>query len=210
MDKRSTRKTILALGISLAGAEITLYFITLFFDSELALKILSMIGACHVGGRLAFIGTGMEFGFKAFLLIIIIITYNTIYLLLVYSLFVFLSEKVLKFGFIAALYKKVQNSKKIRSNWNLLSIAIFIWIPLPMTGATVGSLIAYFEGYDDHEILMVAIPSMWLGVVTWTLAFDKMYQILRNLNSGRTFILTIILIMAPIVFNLIRKNRKHN
>jgi len=169
-----------------------------------------MIGACHVGGRLAFIGTGFEFGFKAFPLIIIIITYNTIYLLLVYSLFVFLSEKVLKCRIIASLHQKVQSSKKIRSNWNLFSIAIFIWIPLPMTGATVGSLIAYFEGYDDHEILMVAIPSMWFGVVTWTLAFDRMYQILRNLNSGKTLIVTLVLLVAPIIYNLIRKNSKNN
>ncbi len=196
------------MGIGLAGAEIILYFIILFLDSELALKILSMIGACHVGGRLAFIGTGLEFEFKVLPLILIIITYNTIYLLLVYSIFIFLSEKMLKFSFITNIYKKVQNSKKIRSNWNLLSIAIFIWLPLPMTGATVGSLIAYFEGYDDHHILSVAIPTMWFAVISWTLAFDQMYLVLRNLRSGVTLIFTIILIIAPIIFNFIRKDRK--
>lgn len=167
-----------------------------------------MIGACHVGGRLAFIGTGLEFGFKVLPLILIIMTYNTIYLLLVYSIFIFLSEKMLKLRLIANLHQQVKNSKKIRSNWNLLSIAIFIWLPLPMTGATIGSLIAYFEGYDDHQILSVAIPTMWFAVISWTLAFDQMYLILRNLNSGKTIIFTTLLIIAPIILNLIRKNRK--
>jgi uncharacterized membrane protein len=196
------------VGIGLAGAEIIVYFIMLFLDSEFALKILTMIGACHVGGRLAFIGTGLEFEFKVLPLILIIITYNTIYLLLVYSIFIFLSEKMLKFRFIANLHQKVKNSKKIRSNWNLLSIAIFIWLPLPMTGATVGSLIAYFEGYDDHLILSVAIPTMWFAVISWTLAFDQMYLVLRNLSSGITLILTILLIISPIMFNFIRRDRK--
>ena len=208
MNRRLTRKTILGVGIGLAGAEIIVYFIILFLDSELALKILSMIGACHVGGRLAFIGTGLEFGFKVLPLILIIMTYNTIYLLLVYSIFIFLSEKMLKLRLIANLHQQVKNSKKIRSNWNLLSIAIFIWLPLPMTGATIGSLIAYFEGYDDHQILSVAIPTMWFAVISWTLAFDQMYLILRNLNSGKTIIFTTLLIIAPIILNLIRKNRK--
>ena len=202
------RKTILGVGIALAGAEISFYFFILFLDSELALKILSMIGACHVGGRLAFIGTGLEFGFKVVPLILIIITYNTIYLLLVYSIFIFLSEKMLKFKLIAKLHQQVKSSKKLRSNWNLLSIAIFIWLPLPMTGATVGSLIAYFEGYEDRQILSVAIPTMWFAVISWTLAFDQMYLVLRNLNSGKTIIFTTLLIIAPIIFNFIRKNRK--
>ena len=202
-----TRKTILGLGIGLAGAEIVVFFVILFLDTELALKILSMIGACHVGGRLAFIGTGLEFEFKLIPLILIIITYNTIYLLLVYSIFMFLSEKMLKFRFIAALHKKVQSSQKIRSNWNLLSIAIFIWLPLPMTGATVGSLIAYFEGYDDHQVLSVALPTMWFAVISWTLAFDQMYLVLRNLSSEKTFIFTMLLIIAPIIINVIRKDR---
>jgi len=196
------------VGIGLAVAAVILYFFILFLDSKLALKILSMIGACHVGGRLAFIGTGLEFGFKVLPLILIIITYNTIYLLLVYSIFIILSEKMLKIRLIANLHQQVKNSNKIRSNWNLLSIAIFIWLPLPMTGATVGSLIAYFEGYDDRQILSVAIPTMWFAVISWTVAFDQMYLILGSLNSGKTIIFTTLLIIAPIIFNFIRKNRK--
>lgn len=168
-----------------------------------------MIGACHIGGRLAFISAGLELGLNAFTIIIIIIFYNTAYLLLVYSLFVLLSEQVAKFKFIKSLQHKVQSSKRLRSDWNLVSIALFIWTPLPMTGAVIGSLIAYLEGYRHRETLLVAIPSMWIGVISWTLAYERLYKILNLFNPNINIILISLLLILPLVYNFIRKRQEN-
>lgn len=204
-NERLPHKELLFLGSSIALAVIILLVIGLVINTRNTLKILSMIGACHLGGRLAFIGTGFEYGFSTFSVIFIVLLYNTAFVLFVYSLFINIFEKISKFKFIASLHQKVHESRKIRSNWNLLSIAIFVWIPLPMTGALVGCLLAYFEGYEDREILRVALPSMWFGVVSWALAFDKLYLYIHSLHSSCTIILTLLLIIAPILYNLLKK-----
>lgn len=207
IEQHITRK-ILVSGILLGIIEIALFFTILLIDSKTALKILTMIGSCHVGGRLAFISTGFEMGFTSLPVLSIILLYNTTFVLVVYSVFVVLSQRVSKFRFIARLHQEVYQSRKVRSQWNLISIAIFIWIPLPMTGAVVGSLIAYFEGYKDKQIIFVALSAMWFGVISWTLAFDRMYQILRKMNPSTTIVCTLLLLLLPLVYNLIRKNKK--
>ena len=204
-EERLPHKKLLYMGSLSALTVAILLIIGLVLDSRYTLKVLSMIGACHLGGRLAFIGTGLEYGFSTLSVIFIVLVYNTAFVLFLYSLFINLFEKISKFKFIASLHEKVHESRQIRSKWNLLSIAVFIWIPLPMTGGLVGCLLAYFEGYEDKDILRVALPSMWFGVVSWALAFDKLYVYINNLHPGSTIFITLILIVAPIIYNLLKK-----
>ena len=201
-----TRPTLIP-GIIIASIDVALFLFILIFHSDLALKIISMIGGCHVGGRLAFIGVGFELGLSALTIIAIIILYNTAYLLLVYALFVTLSEKVSPLKFIKKLHDRVRHSKTLHSNWNLLSIAVFIWIPLPMTGAVIGALIAYLEGYTHNKILATALLSMYIGVISWTLAFDRMYQFMQSLNWYVTLVFTLLLLLTPVLYNLLRKHK---
>jgi uncharacterized membrane protein len=201
-------KPVLITGLIVAALNVVLFFVVLFINSALALKILSMIGACLAGGRLPFIGVGFELGLSAVVIILIIIFYNSAYVLLVYSLFVILSQKVKKYKFIQSIKKKVQYSKNFRSNWNLVSIAIFIWIPLPMTGAAIGAIIAYLEGYKNHQIIITAMISMYIGVISWTLAFDRMYDFLQSINWLTAFGFTVFLLITPIIYNLMRNRQR--
>jgi uncharacterized membrane protein len=203
-----TARYFLGIGILIAVCNAIVLSIILYFDSEAALRILSMIGACHVGGRLAFIGTGFEVGFTTIPIIVIIIFYNTAYLLIVYSIFVLLSENVSKFKFFKSIHDKVQKSKNIHNKWNLISIAVFIWIPLPMTGAVVGSLIAYLEGFQNRQVALVSVLSMWFGVISWTLLFNQMYGFLRSLHSYTTLLFTLLLLMLPFIVAFFQKFRK--
>jgi len=207
-EKRLPHKKLLFMGISAALIVATLLIIGLVIDTRYTLKVFSMIGACHLGGRLAFIGTGLEYEFSTLSVIIIVLIYNTAFVLFLYSLFINLFEKISKFKFIASLHEKVHESRQIRSKWNLLSIAVFIWIPLPMTGGLVGCLLAYFEGYEDKDILRVALPSMWFGVISWAIAFDKLYIYISKLHPGSTIFITLFLIISPILYNLFKKKKE--
>ncbi len=89
------------IGIVLLGIDIALLVLSAIIDQTAAAKFLSMIAAAHIGGRLPFIAVGLENGFKPSFIIPIIILYNTTYLLLVYSLFVFLSRGIKKLEFVA-------------------------------------------------------------------------------------------------------------
>jgi hypothetical protein len=85
-----------------------------------------------------------------------------------------------------------------------LSIAFFVWVPLPWTGSVTGSFIAKFEGYSDKETLFIVLPSMWVGIVTWTLWFDELYKFIDRIGRGKTMLVTISLLVAPTAGYLIK------
>ena len=207
------------IGIVLLGIEIVLFILCLILDQTLATKFLSMLAAAHIGGRLPFITVGLENGFKPSLIIPVIILYNTTYILLVYSLFVFLSRgiKRIKFveKFIGSMKTKAEKRKHFFKKWSRLGIAFFVWIPLPWTGAAIGSYIAYLEGYSTKDTLLVVLPAMWIGVISWTFWFDELYKFIDRIGKGKTMLVTIFLLVFPVVIyliNLLRKSKKktHN
>lgn len=206
---------VFALGTMLFGIELIIYIFLLVLDSSLAAEILSMISANHLGGRLAFIGVGLEFGFSASLIISIIIFYNTAYLLIVNSLIVYFWERTEKLKitkrFIESMKKKATVRTQVRKQWNWISISLFVWLPFPMTGAVMGSLIAHIEGYNIKDALFMVIPSMWIGVICWTLWFDELYEFLEQFGKGKTIFLTLFLLLLPLLIYLgehLKKVRK--
>ena len=208
----SDKIAILVCAVVLLGIGLAIMGILLVTDPILAARIASMISANHLGGRLAFIGVGLEFGLPSSLIILIIIVYNTTYLLILNYLLVFFQEKIQKVGFIRkyteSLRKKAQKRARFVKKWSWIGIAVFVWLPFPMTGAVMGSIIAYIEGYNIRKTLLLVITSMWLGVVCWTLWFDELYMFINRFGKDRTLILTLSLIVLPLLFylfNIIRR-----
>jgi uncharacterized membrane protein len=195
------------IGVVLLGIEAALFILCAILDQTSAAKFLSMLAAAHIGGRLPFITVGLENGFKPSLIIPVIILYNTTYVLLVYSLFIFLSKGIKRFKFVAKLIRsmkmKAEKRKHFFKRWSRLGIAFFVWIPLPWTGAAIGSFIANLEGYSDRDTLLVVIPSMWIGVISWTLWFDELYKFINRIGRGKTMFITIFLLVAPVICYLI-------
>jgi len=206
MIDRGTPRTLLVWGLGFAILE-ALLLTTLFWTrAETGLKVLSMIGACHLGGRLAFIGTGFEVGIPAVPIMAIIGLHNTTLVLVAYSLAVLMSRRIGHMKFIARLQVQVAHSRKFCSPWNLIAIAVFIWIPLPMTGAVIGALIAFAEGYEHRQIIPVALGSMWIGVITWTLAFERLYEFMHDIGFYATTVCTALLVLLPLLWSSLLKH----
>lgn len=208
----SDRRMAFALGIVLFGLELVIFISLLVLNSSSATKILSMISADYLGGRLAFIGVGMEFEFPTPLIIFIFIFHNTTYLLIVNSLIVFLWEKTEKWRitkhFIESIQKKAKGTTQAYRKWNWFSISLFVWLPFPMTGAVMGSLIAHIEGYNIKDAFLMVVPSMWIGVICWTLWFDELYEWLETFGTDRTIFLTIFLLISPVLYYLLKNTIK--
>jgi uncharacterized membrane protein len=207
------------IGLILLGIEVSLFVLCAILEPTAAAKFLSMLAANHIGGRLPFIALGLEEGFTPSIIIPIIMFYNTTYILLVYSLFVFISQGIKRFKFVTkaieSMKVKAEKRKLSFKRWSRLGIAFFVWIPLPWTGAAIGSFIANLEGYSHKENLLIVIPSMWLGVISWTIWFDELYKFVDKVGRGKTIFITIFLLVAPILFYLIsllfkRKNKKNS
>lgn len=207
--QRFKERMIFWVGVMFLAVE-TVVLVGMFsIDSIFAGKILSMIGANHLGGRLAGITVGLEFEVSSLFIILILIIYNTTYLMLAYSIVVFFSERAKKFTLVRnsinSMQNKAQKTARIARKWNWVSIAVYVWIPLPMTGAVMGSILAYLEGYKSKQTLLMVLPSMWVGVVSWTLWFDKLYNLIEKLGKNGTIFLTIFLVVSPFLYNVIRR-----
>lgn len=195
------------IGILMLGIAIALLVLGAFADFRFVAKIFSMITANHIGGRLPFITVGLENGFSPSLIIPLVIFYNTTYVLLMYSLFVFLSGEIKRFKtinhLVESLKKEAEKRKRFFKRWSRLGIFIFVWIPLPWTGAAIGSYIAYLEGYSIKDTFLTVLPAMWIGVISWTLWFDELYKFIERFGRGKTMLVTIFLLVAPVLVYLI-------
>jgi len=203
---------VLLIGTLFLAVELAFFIFWVVVNYSFATKILSMVTANHVGGRLAFIAVGLENGLSSYLIIPIIVFYNTTYLFLMYSIFVFFSDRVKKIKFIRNYLESLENKairkKSLIKKWNWFGLSLFVWIPLPWTGAVIGSYIAHLEGYNTRDTLSIVIPSMWIGIVSWTLWFDELYELIEQFGKGRTILLTIFLIIVPIIYTLLERFKK--
>jgi len=195
--------------------EIGLFVACTVVDQKFAAKILSMITANHIGGRLPFITVGLENGFSPSFIIPLVMLYNTTYVLLMYSLFVYLSAKIKRFKiidkFVESMRKEAEKRRRFYTRWSRLGIFIFVWIPLPWTGAAIGSYIAHMEGYSVKDTIMTVLPAMWVGVISWTLWFDELYKFIERFGRGKTMLVTLFLLVAPVLIyllNLLFKRKK--
>ena len=194
------------IGMALLVIEIGVITFIFLSNPSLSLKIISMITAFHLGGRLAIIGTGLELNFSALTVIFIILTYLTAFLLIMLSVIGFLWVKAQEFklfkNFVETRMKKAEQRAKTMKKWSWIGIVAFVWMPFPMTGAIMGFLIARAEGYKSLTSIMITIPSMWFGVVCWTLWFDELYKIIEKIGPQLTRYVTILLVLLPLLYYL--------
>lgn len=206
------------IGMMLLFIEICILLVFFVVDPSLSLKLISMVTAFHLGGRLAMIGTGLEFSFSAPTIIAVILTYLTAFLLIMLSIIGFLWAKAKKFkffkNFVKKRMKKAEKRAEVMKKWSWIGIVAFVWMPFPMTGAIMGFLIARAEGYKSLTSIMITIPSMWFGVVCWTLWFDELYKLIAKIGPGLSTYVTLFLVILPFLYyltgRLIKKIKSHN
>jgi uncharacterized membrane protein len=200
-------KPLVFFGFLLLGLEIVFLIFFGLIDKELFGQLLTTLAANHAGGRLAFIAVGLEMGLSIDFIIAFICLHNTMYLLLAYSAFVYAFERINRLrlirNYIHSLQENAARRRKMLKKWNWIGISFFVWIPLPWTGAVIGSYIAHLEGYTSRETLAITAPAMWIGIVTWTLWFDRLYTFVEKFGKGKTVFLTLFLLGIPVVFYII-------
>ncbi|MBS3819794.1 small multi-drug export protein [bacterium] len=202
-------KFSLVIGLILLGIEVIILIFLFIFNITLAGKVLAMIAAYHLGGRLAFISTGVEFQLSTLLIILIIIYYNTNYLLILFSFISYTWKKSKKLDalkkFVESKIKKAQKEARVLKKFHWAGIALFVWLPFPMTGAVMGFLIATIEGYSIKKSILIVIPSMWVGVLCWTILFEDIYKLVKKIDPSISIILTLFLVFSPFLYSVLKK-----
>jgi uncharacterized membrane protein len=87
---------------------------------------------------------------------LIVVFLNTLVILLIFVFFDFIHETFLRLEWyrrfigwkIEKLHKKVNRVKKGMDRWGYFALMFFVAIPLPITGAWTGTMIAWLMGLD--------------------------------------------------------------
>lgn len=202
-------KFALVIGLILFGLEVIILLFLFIFKLTLAGKILAMIAAYHLGGRLAFISTGLEFQLSTPLIILIINYYNTNFLLIFFSFIAYTWKKSKKLDtikkFVESKIKKAQREARILNKFHWFGISFFVWLPFPMTGAVMGFLVATIEGYSVKNSILMVIPSMWIGVLCWTIWFEDIYELVKKIDPSISIILTSFLVFSPFLYSVLKE-----
>jgi len=76
-------------------------------------------------------------------------------------------------SYINRIDKKVQSYEKRHKVWGFLALTVFVAIPLPMTGAWTGALIAWILGLNRKKsILAISIGVMIAGIIVTALTLS--------------------------------------
>ena len=177
-------------------------------------KMIALISASLAGGHLTAIPAGLGLGFRPLELICFLSFFNLMWLLLIYSLVIKLSDRATGHKLIGQMVRDthaIAHSQKARvSRFGMLGLAIFVWLPFPWTGSMVGAVIGLLMGMSTERIMFVVVPSMFLGITTWTVCFTYLFDLMARLEQWFSFALAACIILLALLLRFHRAHRREN
>jgi len=177
-NRRSTR-----ILLTMGGLVATLNLAALGFlwvaDPTTFARVMAVLGAAYVGGRMAGILTGLELGLGNLITSMVIILLNTGFLLLALPLFQMATERFNPPRWLASFFRgaerRARSQNRRLQNLGIFGLVLFIWLPFPFTGAFLGALIGLLMGIPTVRLVPIVLVTMWVGVLTWTWGIDLVF-----------------------------------
>ena len=182
-------------------------------DTVLFAKVMAVLGSAYIGGRMAGILTGLELGLGNLITSMVIILFNTGFLLLALPIFRIATRSVNPPQWLERSFRgserRARSQNQRLQNLGLFGLVLFIWLPFPFTGAFLGALIGLLMGIPMVRLIPIILVTMWIGVVTWTWGID--FVILFTGTAGRVtaWVLTGVFLVYSVVIRL-RARRSDN
>ena len=186
--------------------EVTVLGVLWFADPTLSRRILAVMAAAFFGGRMPGILTGLELGLGSALTSLVNIAFNTCWLLLLLPVFQRAtdragSSKLLQRFFRGAELRAQEQTDRV-GRLGVIGLILFVWLPLPGTGAFVGALIGLMLGMQLVRLVPLLLLSMWVGVVSWTYGIDLIFLFTGQVGHIAAWVLTGVLLVWAAVGRL--------
>jgi uncharacterized membrane protein len=170
---------LLLTGLALTAALLCFLGVCLVLDPGLSIKLLAVTGATLIGGRTAAIVAGLEIGLTSTVIASLLILVNSAWLLVVVPLFSSIQSHVVEHRMLKRFFDSVSSRAATQhrlfdalGGW---ALALFIWLPFPMTGGLAGAVIGLLLGLGMRRLMLIVLPSMWAGIVCWTYGFEYLF-----------------------------------
>ena len=208
-DRRAT-KVLLWLGALVAAGNLTALGVLWAADTVLFARVMAVLGAAYIGGRMAGILTGLELGLGNLITSMVIILFNTGFLLLALPIFRIATRSVNPPQWLERSFRgserRARSQNQRLQNLGLFGLVLFIWLPFPFTGAFLGALIGLLMGMSMIRLVPTVLVTMWIGVITWTWGINFVFLFTGTAGRITAWVLTGLIIVYSVVVRL-RDNR---
>lgn len=203
---QKTTRILLAAGALVAAGNLTAIGVLWATNTVLFAKVMAVLGAAYVGGRMAGILTGLELGLGNPITSMVIILFNTGFLLLALPIFRIATRSVNPPRWLESRLRSSEQRARSQNqrleNLGIFGLVLFIWLPFPFSGAFLGALIGLLMGIPMVRLVPIVLMTMWIGVVTWTWGIDLVILFTGTAGRVTAWLLTIVFLIYSVVIRL--------
>lgn len=186
--------------------EVAILGVLWFADPTLCRRILAVMAAAFLGGRMPGILAGLELGLGSALTSLVNIGFNTCWLLLLLPVFQRATDRAGSSKFLQRFFRGAELRAEEQTDrvgrLGVIGLILFVWLPLPGTGAFVGALIGLMLGMPLVRLVPLLLLSMWVGVVSWTYGIDLVFLFTGRVGHIAAWVLTGVLLVWAAVGRL--------
>jgi uncharacterized membrane protein len=163
-------------------------------------------------------GFAMTFGYTMGLghstVIPICMILETIYVLILYPLFVFSWRRLLVIKSLKSMFERIQraaeNHKDKVQKYGVIGLFAFVWFPFWMTGPVVGSAIGFLLGLRLWVNMTVVLAGTYVAIVCWAFVLRQFHKQVASYSSYAAMVLMALLIFAIIMGHLLYRTFHEN
>lgn len=163
-------------------------------------------------------GFAMTFGYTLGLghstVIPICMILETIYVLILYPLFVFSWRRLLVIKTLKNTFERIRKSAETHKDkvqkYGVIGLFAFVWFPFWMTGPVVGSVIGFLLGLRLWLNMTVVLAGTYAAIFGWAFVLRKLHKQVASYSSYAAMVLMALLIFIFIVGHLLYRAFNEN
>jgi len=212
VSDRKITHILLAVGVLVAVLNLAALGVLWATNTALFTRVIAVLGAAYVGGRMAGILTGLELGLGNLVTSMVIILLNTGFLMLALPLFQLATRRLAgtthpaSSRWLASILhgseQRARSQNQRLKSLGTFGLVLFIWLPFPFTGAFLGALIGLLMGISMVRLVPIVLITMWIGVFTWTWGIDYIFLFTGTAGHIVAWVLTGTFIVYSVVIRV--------
>jgi uncharacterized membrane protein len=156
-------------------------------------------------------GLAMTFGYTEGLghstVIPICIIIETIYVLILYPLFVFSWRRLLVINWLKKTFERTQRAAETHKDkvqkYGVIGLFVFVWFPFWMTGPVVGSVIGFLLGLRLWINMAAVLAGTYAAIIGWAFVLRQFHKQVASYSSYAAMVLMALLVFVIIIVHLL-------
>ena len=156
-------------------------------------------------------GFAMTFGYTLGLghgtVIPICMILETIYVLILYPLFVFSWRRLLVINWLKKTFERTRRAAETHKGkvqkYGVIGLFVFVWFPFWMTGPVVGSVIGFLLGLRLWLNMTVVLAGTYAAIFGWAFVLRQFHKQVASYSSYAAMVIIALLIFISLVGHLL-------